>query len=261
MTQATNMNTTIRYYDPQQLKCEFDRHGFVVIRGFLRGAELNELQREIARYIARIPELPRTDVMYEDRDRPESLKQLAHMKRNDAFFASLIERPRWIGVAAALVADKAVPQELEWFNKAPGYNFATPPHQDGFYFMLEPNEAATMWLALDPAAESNGCLRYVPGSHRRGLRPHARTNILGFSQGIADYGPEDAEGEQPIRAEPGDLLVHHAATIHRADRNDSGRQRRSLGLIYYAARARQDRRRLAEYQRNLNQELEAARKL
>ena len=66
------MDTTIRYYDPQQLKCEFDRHGFVVIRGFLRGAELNELQREIARYIARIPELPRTDVMYEDRDRPES---------------------------------------------------------------------------------------------------------------------------------------------------------------------------------------------
>src|SRR5207237_8038920 len=51
-------------------------------RGYLRGAELNELQREIARYIARIPELPRTDVMYEDRDRPESLKQLAHMKRN-----------------------------------------------------------------------------------------------------------------------------------------------------------------------------------
>jgi len=254
------MNVTIPN-DPQQLKRDFDRDGFVVIRAFVRGAELDDLQREIARYIARIPRLPRTDVMYEDRERPESLKQLAHMKQNDAFFASLIERPNWISVAELLLADKAIPQEVEWFNKVPGRNAATPPHQDGYYFMLEPNEAVTMWLALDPVDESNGCWRYVPQSHRCGTRPHGRTQVLGFSQGITDYSPKDRQAEQPIHAEPGDLLVHHAITIHRADRNESERQRRSLGLIYYAARTRQDVQKLAAYQRSLNEELQSAEKL
>ena len=105
-----------------------------------------------------------------------------------------------------------------------------------------------MWLALDPVDESNGCMRYLPGSHRR-LRPHARTEVLGFSQGITDYCDADRAVEVPMVAEPGDLLVHHSLTIHRANGNRSDRHRRSLGLIYYAARARQDQQRLATYQR------------
>lgn len=247
--------------DSRSLKQRFDRDGFVVIRGFVRGNELHQLQREIDRYIARTPELPRVDVMFEDTKRPESLKQLAHMRRNDDFFAALIEAPKWIGLAQLLLGDKVVPQELEWFNKAPGANVATPPHQDGYYFMLEPNEAVTMWLALDPVDEGNGCVRYIPGSHHKALRRHGRTEVLGFSQGITDYGINDLAAEVPIIAEPGDLLAHHAGTVHRADRNDSLRQRRSLGFIYYAARAQQDHRRFAEYQQKLNQELQSARKL
>lgn len=247
--------------DPRSLKQRFDRDGFVVIRKFDRDKELSHVQREIDRYIARIPELPRVDVMFEDIDRRESLKQLAHMRKNDDFFAALIEAPKWVRLAETLLGDSAVPQELEWFNKAPGANVATPPHQDGYYFMLEPNEAVTMWLALDPVDEGNGCVRYIPGSHRQGLRRHGRTEVLGFSQGITDYGINDLAAEVPIVAEPGDLLAHHAGTVHRADRNDSLRQRRSLGIIYYSARARQDRQRLAKYQQKLNQELQSAKKL
>ena len=38
---------------------------------------------------------------------------------------------------------------LQYFNKSPGANKPTPPHQDGYYFMITPCEAVTMWLALD----------------------------------------------------------------------------------------------------------------
>jgi phytanoyl-CoA hydroxylase len=245
----------------QQFKAAFDRDGYVVIRQFLDPNELSELRRELDRYIGRIAELPRTDVMFEDRGRPDTLKQLAHMKQNDAFFAEFIVRPRWIGLSAVLLDDTAVAKELEWFNKPPRASRETPAHQDGYYFMLTPAESTTMWLALDSVDEWNGCVRYVPGSQRRGLRPHARTDVLGFSQGITDYGEADYAAEVPIRAEPGDLLVHHALTVHRADANNSDRHRRSLGLIYYAAGAQQDKVRLAAYQQNLNAELLEGQKL
>ena len=86
----------------------------------------------------------------------------------------------------------------------------------------------------------NGCIRYVAGSHHDGLRPHQRTDVLGFSQGVTDYGPADQQREVPVHAEPGDLLVHHCLTVHRADANRSGRHRRALGLIYYSDRAQED---------------------
>jgi len=236
----------------QKLKKSFDDDGYVVIRGFLRGDALEGLKRELDRYIhSRTPELPRADVLYEDPNCSETLKQLARMKQHDRFFAEMIHHPEWVTLAETLLADEAIPQELEWFNKPPKLSKPTPPHQDGYYFMLEPNEAATMWLALDPVDESNGCMRYLPGSHRRGLRPHGSTNVVGFSQGISDYGDRDRKAEVPIEADPGDLLIHHALTIHRADANDSERHRRSLGLIFYAARARQDKDRLRAYQSRL----------
>jgi phytanoyl-CoA hydroxylase len=249
-------------YDLQQLKTEFDRDGYIVIRGFLAPDELAGFKRELDRYITeRVPQIPRTDVYYEDRNKPETLKQMARIKEHDPYFADLINHPKWRGLAEALLADDAVPQELEWFNKPPRVGKFTPPHQDGYYFMLDPNEAATMWLALDPVDESNGCVRYIPGSHRKGLRPHGRTEVLGFSQGITDYGDADRKAEVPMVAEPGDLLVHHAVTVHRADGNQSERNRRSIGLIYYAARARQDSNRLAEYQKGLNAELQERQKI
>jgi phytanoyl-CoA hydroxylase len=250
----------IRSYE--QLKSDFDRDGYVFIRDFLPPTELAAFKRELDRYITeRVPQIPRTDVYYEDRNKPETLKQMARIKEHDPYFGELIDRPKWRGLAEALLADDVVPQELEWFNKPPRIGKFTPPHQDGYYFMLDPNEAVTMWLALDPVDEKNGCMRYIPGSHRRGLRPHGRTEVLGFSQGITDYSDADRKAEVPMIAEPGDLLVHHAVTVHRADGNPSERNRRSIGLIYYAARARQDKKRLAEYQKGLNAALQETQKI
>lgn len=156
-----------------------------------------------------------------------------------------------------------MPRNMQYFNKPPGIGQPTPPHQDGYYFMLEPCEAVTMWFALDDVDEENGCVRYVRGSHRRGMREHARTQTLGFSQGIVDYPTDtDRECEITFPAKPGDLLVHDAMTIHRADGNRSAtRSRRALGFIYYSERAREDADAHAAYQRNLAEDMKAVGKI
>ncbi len=71
-------------------------------------------------------------------------------------------------------------------------------------------------------------LRYVAGSHREGYRPHARSQILGFSQGISDYGPSDFVREVAVPLKPGDAVAHHGMTIHRADANMSAVRHRPL---------------------------------
>ncbi len=223
-------------------KEDFDRDGYVLIRGFLDEADREEVFSALDRYIAEtIPTVPREHKFYEDVDRAETLKQMCHIKAHDPYFTDLMGREKFRGLAELLLNDDVVCHECEWFDKPPEKNGPTPSHQDGYYFPIEPNEALTMWLAIDPVDQTNGCLRYVPGSHRKGLRAHNRTDTLGFSQGIADYGQEDRELERCIEMQPGDLAVHHSVTIHRAEANPSNHHRRALGLIYFAGRARFDK--------------------
>jgi phytanoyl-CoA hydroxylase len=246
------------------LRETFEADGYVAIPGFLGPSEMVALYNNVERFIRDIvPKLPPEHVFYEDKQRPETLKQLQVMHEHDPYFAELFLEGAFVRLAEELLGDRVVGKNLQYFNKPPDVGQPTPAHQDGYYFKLNPPDALTMWLALDDVDEENGCVRYVRGSHRRGMRPHARTNVLGFSQGITDYGTaEDTAEEIAIPAKPGDLLAHHALTIHRADGNRSAtRSRRSLGFIYYAASAREDTATVTEYQQQLKNELIAANKL
>jgi len=239
----------------------FRRDGYVLFKRFLSGSVLDEVQANVTRFINDVlPHLPPEHVFYEDKDDPTTLKQIQQMGEHDPYFGCWMNEGSFREVAELLLDGPVVPMNMQYFNKPPGIGKPTPPHQDGYYFMLDPCEAVTMWFALDVVDEENGCVRYIPGSHRKGMRPHGRTTTLGFSQGITDYPtPDDQAREVAMHALPGDLLVHHALTIHRADGNSSPtRSRRALGFIYYSERARQDEAAHRAYQERLKQEISDA---
>jgi phytanoyl-CoA hydroxylase len=234
--------------------------GYVAIREFLAGQELTELIANVDRYIRDVvPRMPSAQVFFEDKNDPATLKQIQRMGDHDPWFHQIFTSGRFREIAELFLSGPVVPKNFQYFNKPAGVGKPTPPHQDGYYFMLDPCEAITMWFALDDVDEDNGCVRYVNGSHKRGMREHARTETLGFSQGIFGYPtPHDQEHEVALPAAPGDLLVHDAMTIHRADGNRSpDRTRRALGLIYYSESAREDTEAHAAYQRKLAADLKA----
>lgn len=225
----------------EQAKNFYDQHGYVVVPNFLSPEELQQLEENLDRYIREIvPGLPSSDAFYQDRSQPESLKQL-HRMGQDEFFRNYVRHPQWEALAECLVGEPVNSEHPEWFNKPPGAKHVTPPHQDNFYFCLTPSNVVTLWLALDEIDTENGCLRYVEGSHRHGFRPHAQSKILGFSQGITNYTPEDFTHEVAVPLKPGDLVAHHGMTIHRADANiSSTRQRRSFAMVYQGVSCQKD---------------------
>jgi phytanoyl-CoA hydroxylase len=245
--------------DPNQLIREFAATGFVAVRGFLAPPELTKLRDELEHYQRVVlPRLPHDAVLYEVKGQPATLKQMPLLGDHCLYFGHLLNGNRFRQLAELLLGGPVVPKQVQWLNKSARLGAATPPHQDGYYYMIEPPEAVAMWLALDEADEANGCMRYLPGSHRHGMRTHGRMNTLGFSLGITDFGDTDHAAEVALPAQPGDLLVHHCLTIHRADANPSQRERRALQFVYFSARAREDQERKAEYQGRLKRELAAA---
>lgn len=222
-------------------KLDYDHNGWVLIPEFLDEPQMIELQDHLDRYVREmVPQLPSTHAFYQDLSRPETLKQMQFMEL-DPFFQELPRRNNWRSLAETLVGEPVNPS-IEWFNKPPKTHHITPPHQDNYYFCLRPANIATFWLALDAVDDENGCLRYVTGSHRGDIRPHQSTEVIGFSQGITDYGEEDREREAVIRMRPGDLAVHHGNLIHSANANRSQtRHRRAIAAVYKGVSCRLDK--------------------
>lgn len=235
------------------LKKSFDKEGYVFIPGFLSKKEIDLTNNKLESYIKKtLPKMLPGHVFYEDKNDLATLKQMQNLFAYDPYFLQLLEGSKFKEIAEVLLEERVIGKEVEYFNKPPGIGKPTPPHQDNFYFNLKPAKAVTMWMALEPVDMENGCLNYVKGSHLKGLRPHGRTQTLGFSQGIMDFGEQDIKNEIAFPVNAGDLLIHHPLTIHRADANNSSlRSRRALGLIYFAKSAKVDEKSRESYEKEL----------
>lgn len=243
----------------------FDRDGYVAIRPFFSAARMIEINRELDRYLADcVPQMKDTEVYYEDKSNRATVKQMMFLERYDGYFAELLKSSEVHALAEEVLGEPAIAQNMEYFNKPPGIGKQTPPHQDGYYFMIAPPQAVTGWLALEPVDDENGCLNYVRGSHRgEGWRPHGRSQILGFSQGITDFGtPDDVANTVTMPGDAGMLLMHHCKTVHWASPNRSPtRSRRALGFVFFGESARPDEVAKRAYQAKLDADLKAADKI
>lgn len=240
----------------------FETHGYIVVRRFLSGSSLESLKRSVLELAGadspRRAAIPTEQVFYDDPSDPTTLKQIQHLYDHDDYVKELFHG-RCKALAELLLGAAAEGQNCQYFNKTPHRSKATPPHQDGAYFRIEPQEATTMWLSLDHADQANGAVVYAPGTQAEGLRPHRTSGVLGFSLECAEWGGEDdVRREVPMAAAPGDILVHHSLTMHRAGANTTSRARRAVGLIYYSVNAKFDRYEAESYRRGLIAEWKAS---
>lgn len=145
-------------------------------------------------------------------------------------------------IAAALLGGDSVRLwEDSVLVKEPGAAERTAWHQDLAYFNCAGEQLCTMWCPLDVVGAANGAVRYVAGSHRWGsvFQPNlfVSTMVIPGTEGdrVPDIDALAAAGEATILSfdtEPGDVIVHHARTIHGAGANTSDRWRRAISLRY-----------------------------
>jgi ectoine hydroxylase-related dioxygenase (phytanoyl-CoA dioxygenase family) len=121
--------------------------------------------------------------------------------------------------------------------KEPGTVDRTAFHQDLAYFHVDGEQVCTVWVPLDPVDTDNGAVQYVRGSHHD--RTAFRPNMFVTTQSLPDTVGEDVPDRSGDPAlvqfdtEPGDVIVHHARTIHGAHANRSvDRGRRAVSVRY-----------------------------
>ena len=242
----------------------FDRDGYLTVEPLFDFAKMTEINIELDRFIAdRVQSMGKNEVYYEDINDRASIKQMMNMHDHDPYFDDLLRNSDIRTMAETALGEDVKGVNVEYFNKPPGIGKATPAHQDGYYFHIKPLKAVTGWLALEEVDHENGCLHYVRSSHKSGLRLHGRSNVLGFSQGMTDFGTDtDKANTVGFPCQAGTFLMHHCNTIHWAGKNRSKtRSRRALGFIYFAKSAEVDKETRAAYQAKLDRDLASDKKI
>ena len=92
--------------------------------------------------------------------------------------------------------------------------------------------AVTAWLAFTDSTPENGCVRCIPGLHRRGILPVTETradgNMLSRGQAI-DVGAAEAVD---LTLEAGEVSLHHDLAVHGSDANRSDGERIGMTMTY-----------------------------
>ena len=113
-------------------------------------------------------------------------------------------------------------------------------HQDFSYLPIDRADGLTLWVALDDIDAENGCLYYVPGTHRLGER-RAAWGLYGDDDPRAALPPIEVDDREPGMPGPtaaGCAVAHHAYVWHRSPANRSQRPRRSWALSFVVPEAR-----------------------
>jgi ectoine hydroxylase-related dioxygenase (phytanoyl-CoA dioxygenase family) len=115
--------------------------------------------------------------------------------------------------------------------KPPQYGAATPWHQDEAYFNpAQIHNNLSVWIPLQEATVENGCMQFIPGSHKEVL-PH---HHIGHDPDVPGLEIDQIEPENavacPIPA--GGATIHNCRTLHYAGPNLSDIPRRAYVLIF-----------------------------
>jgi ectoine hydroxylase-related dioxygenase (phytanoyl-CoA dioxygenase family) len=121
-------------------------------------------------------------------------------------------------------------------HKDRGVDFGTPWHQDWHYWFG--SEKLSVWIALDDATIDNGCLKVIPGSHKRQFN-NRRFEGEGFGNRIDEAQLEGLPVVDAVMSR-GDALFFSDRTVHGSHANRNGEPRWSFISTYRNAAVADD---------------------
>ena len=210
----------------------FEENGYLAGVRVLRNEQIDALRSEL-RDVAD-PAHPGHDLFYEfhSNESADPSRVLFHALgawRIAPGFHDLLWHPAVTMPCAQLLGGAVRFWHDQIFSKPPRHGGVVAWHQDYSYWTrTEPIAHLTCWIGLDDSTRENGCVRYVPGSHRWGLLP--RPALAGDIDAIrAALTPAHRDRFTPVAVEmqAGEASFHHPLMLHGSYDNRTETPRRA----------------------------------
>jgi hypothetical protein len=163
---------------------------------------------------------------------PEFRDNCSSLLRYDMAFLNYALDPAILDMAEQLIGPDICLWNMSFFAKPALNGRRTPYHQDGEYWPIRPLATCTAWIAIDEATEENGCLKYIPGSHKTArLMAHEVSDdpeiTLNRELSRTEYDESKAES---LILPAGGMAFHDVYIVHGSEQNRSPKPRRGMTL-------------------------------
>ena len=209
----------------------FHTHGYLAGLRVLNDEQLTALCQELAQLTDR--NHPAHNLFYEfhaneSTDPSTTLFHALGSWRISPAFHDLLWHPALLMPAAQLLGGKVRFWHDQLFCKPARHGGVVAWHQDYSYWTrTQPMAHLSCWIGLDDSTCDNGCVHYVPGSHRWNLLP-----ITGLADNMTAIervlSKEQKAQFKPVAIElkAGECSFHHPLMVHGSYENRSNRPRR-----------------------------------
>jgi ectoine hydroxylase-related dioxygenase (phytanoyl-CoA dioxygenase family) len=219
----------------------FEENGYVSGIKLLEADQVDQLNKELLEVMD--PNHPNHDLLYEfhsnesaDPDRV-LFHALGHWRMTPGFH-DVLWNPAFVMAAHQLLGKKSVRfWHDQLFCKPAKHGGVVAWHQDFSYWTrTTPMQHLTAWIGLDDSSQENGCLQYIPGSHRWGLlnKPVLTGEMEGLKAFLNEEQTRKLDTPTPIEMKKGYAAFHHPLLVHGSFENNSERQRRAFVLNVFA---------------------------
>ena len=215
--------------------------GFLVVENFLSEDELDHWRKTVTKAVKerggiKIPgkeiKIGEDDGINEDADYfGKVFDQLINLWQTDKGAREIMLDERLGKMAAQLAGVDGI---RIWHDQAlikrPWAN-PTAWHLDTPFWSFSDRNAISIWVALDNATLENGCLFFIPGSHKQ--TNFDKITIGRNMDGIFDVYPQ-LKNTMPIAApmKAGSCSFHNGLTVHGANANMTSGFRRAMTCAY-----------------------------
>ncbi|XP_077162664.1 phytanoyl-CoA dioxygenase domain-containing protein 1 isoform X2 [Paroedura picta] len=160
----------------------------------------------------------------------KSINKIGHaLHASDAVFKQMTFSSKVQALARKLGLENPVVVQSMYIFKPPHIGGEVTAHQDATFLHTEPlGRVVGLWVALEDAAEENGCLWFLPGSHTSGItRRMVRTppGTIPCTQFIGTEREYDSSQFIPAPIGKGGLILIHGEVVHKSEANLSASSR------------------------------------
>ncbi|XP_076352033.1 phytanoyl-CoA dioxygenase domain-containing protein 1-like isoform X2 [Tachypleus tridentatus] len=224
----------------------FREDGYVILHNFLSEEEIESMKEECKNLVEKLIPSEQHDTFSTEPDQ--------HFKRNEYFLTSG-DKVRYFfeddalnskalhwwcpafkkitfsrkvrDVISSLGYEEPIVVQSMYIFKHPEIGSVVVPHQDSTFLHTSPPTAVGLWFPLEDVTIDNGCLWFIPGSHKGPLycrfkRNPEKEGPLLFLEGKIEF--EESQFV-PCPVKKGSCVVIHGLVIHKSGKNITSNSR------------------------------------
>ncbi len=229
-----------QYRLSQEQVDHFHEYGYVSGIPLLNDQQILKLRKELDEVLD--PKHPAHHLFYEyhsnESENPNAVlfHSLGHWRITEGFH-DVLWNPAFLMAAHQLLENKPVRfWHDQLFCKPAKHGGVVAWHQDYSYWTRTiAMQHLTCWTGLDDATIENGCLHYIPKSHKWGLLN--APSLAGDMNGLMEYLTKEQQAQfkpVPITLKMGVATFHHPLMVHGSYENKSEMSRRAFVLNVFA---------------------------